>query len=117
MGNRARENVTEFKEIENINLKLWNEELSRKNVSLVEDERYLRGERKSLERANKELQRQVEEVKWENDHQKQKNTQLVEGMLQLRAKLQGAVDVVDTMEMLQDEVSKSVPKRERGEGQ
>ena len=80
------------------------EELSRENILLAEEERYLRGERKSLERGKQALQRELEEVKWENDHLKQKNTQLVEGMLQLRARLQGAVDVVDTMEVLQDEV-------------
>ena len=102
--NRVKDSVNECTEIENRNLKVRNEELSRENILLAEEERYLRGERKSLERGKQALQRELEEVKWENDHLKQKNTQLVEGMLQLRARLQGAVDVVDTMEVLQDEV-------------
>ena len=90
-----RDHVKKFIENENRNLVLRNEELSRQNVSLAEEEKYLRGENKTLERANYELQREMEEVKWENDHLRQKNTQLVEGMLQLRARIQGAVDVVD----------------------
>ena len=114
LEDRVRDNVTEFIEIENINLKLRNEELSRKNVSLVEDENYLRGERKTLERANQELQRQVEEVKWENDHLKQKNTHLAEGLLQLKARLKGAVDVVDTMEVLCGEVRRKYDIRSNG---
>jgi len=117
LENRVKDSVNEFTEIENRNLKVRNEELSRENNILAEEERYLRGERKSLERDNQELQHELEKVKWENDHLKQKNTQLMEGMLQLRTRLQGAVDVVDTMEVLQDEVLKSAPKRERGEGQ
>jgi len=115
--NRVKDSVKGCTEIENRSLKVRNEELSRENVYLAEEERYLRSEKKTLERENQELQRELEDVRWENDHLKQKNTQLVEGMLQLRARLQGAVDVVDTMEVLQDEVVKSVPKRERGEGQ
>ena len=104
LENRVKDNVNEFIENENRNLKFRNEELVRENVNLVEEERYLRGEKKTLERANRDLQQEVEDVRWENDHLKQKNTQLVEGMLQLRARLQGAVEVVDTMEVLQDEV-------------
>ena len=104
LENRVKGNVNEFIELENRSLKMRNEELLRENVNLVEEGRYLRGEKKTLEKANLDLRLEIEDVKWENDHLKQKNTQLVEGMLQLRAKLQGAVDVVDTMEVLQDEV-------------
>ena len=103
--NRVKDSVKGYTEIENRSLKVRNEELSRENVYLAEEERYLRSEKKTLERGNQELQRELEDVRWENDHLKQKNTQLVEGMLQLRARLQGAVDVVDTMEVLQDEVT------------
>ena len=98
------DNMNEYIEIENRNLKLRNEELLRENDYLAEEDKYLRCEKKALERANQDLKREVEDVKWENDHLKQKNTQLAEGMLQLRARLHGAVEVVDAMEVLQDEV-------------
>jgi len=111
------EKMNGYIEIDNRNLKLRNEELLRENIYLAEEERYLRFEKKTLERANQDLKREVEDVKWENDHLKQKNTQLVEGMLQLRARLHGAVEVVDAMEVLRDEVLKTTPKRERGDGQ
>lgn len=97
-------NSRECIEIENSNLKLRNEELLRENANLAEEERYLRCEKKTLERATQDLKREMEEVKRQNDHLKQKNTQLMEGMLQLRARLHGAVEVVDEMEVLQDEV-------------
>jgi len=110
-------NSRECIEIENSNLKLRNEELLRENANLAEEERYLRCEKKTLERATQDLKREMEEVKRQNDHLKQKNTQLMEGMLQLRARLHGAVEVLDEMEVLQDEVLKRMPKRERGDGQ
>ena len=61
-------------------------------------------EKEALEKVKQELLRKVERVKQESDCLKQKNTQLVEGMLLLRAKLHGAFEVVDSMEVLQDEV-------------
>ena len=104
LENMVRDNMNEYIEIENRNLNLRIEELLRENINLADEERYLRCEKKALERANQDLKREVEDVKWENDHLKQKNTQVVEGMLQLRARLHGAVEVVDAMEVLQDEV-------------
>jgi len=117
LENKAKDNRKESIDIENSNMKLRNEELFRENVNIAEEERYLRSEKKTLERANQDLKREVEDVKWQNDHLKQKNTQLVEGILQLRVRLHGAVEVVDAMELLQDEVMNTMPKRERGDGQ
>ena len=79
LENRAKDNSNEYKELENRNLTLRNEELLRENVVLGEEEGFLRGEKKKLEMANQDLHRELEGVKRENDHLKQKNTQLVVG--------------------------------------
>ena len=89
---------------ENRYLNLRIEELLQENVMLADERRHLRREKEALEKVKQELLRKVERVKQESDCLKQKNTQLEEGMLLLRAKLQGAVEVVDSMEVLQDEV-------------
>ena len=79
LENRAKDNSNEYKELENRNLTLRNEELLRENVVLGEEEGFLRGEKKKLEMANQDLHRELEGVKRENDHLKQKNTRLVAG--------------------------------------
>ena len=79
LENRAKDNSKEYKELENRNLTLRNEELLRENVVLGEEEGFLRGEKKKLEMANQDLHRELEGVKRENDHLKQKNTRLVAG--------------------------------------
>merc|ERR1712013_820892 len=86
-------------DLENRHLNLRIEELLQENVMLTDERRHLRREKQAL-------LRKVEREKQESDCLKQKNTQLVEGMLLLRAKLQGAVEVVDSMEVLQDEASR-----------
>ena len=99
---RDQENRWWFQENRNLNLRI--EELLQENVMLADKQRHLKREKETLEKVKQELLRKVEKVKQENDCLKQKNTQLEEGMLLLRAKLQGAVEVVDSMEVLQDEV-------------
>jgi len=111
---RDQENRWWFQENRNLNLRI--EELLQENVMLADKQRHLKREKETLEKVKQELLRKVEKVKQENDCLKQKNTQLEEGMLLLRAKLQGAVEVVDSMEVLQDEVSRPTSRRERGEG-
>ena len=124
------ENIPTDQENRYLNLRI--EELLQENVMLADERRHLRREKEALEKVKQELLRKVERVKQESDCLKQKNTQLVEGMLLLRAKLQGAFEVVDSMEVLQDEVSlfftkssslfshnkvsRPPSRRERGEG-
>ena len=94
------ENIPTDQENRYLNLRI--EELLQENVMMADERRHLRREKETLEKVKQELLRKVERVKQESDCLKQKNTQLVEGMLLLRAKLQGAVEVVDSMEVLQD---------------
>jgi len=108
------ENIPTDQENRYLNLRI--EELLQENVMLADERRHLRREKETLEKVKQELLRKVERVKQESDCLKQKNTQLVEGMLLLRAKLQGAVEVVDSMEVLQDEVPRPTSRRDRGEG-